>query len=154
MNSPARADIAAAQPYEEIGQHLRAAQQIAPLSDSGFGDQISLYDGATSFAATDISIPGNNALPVQLARRFNIENRPWYQGHLGGFGDWDLDVPHVEAVVTAELGWILNGANPNARCSDNTDVPDTHVTETSPGSAPLSMVYDGTKLHIPGAGDQ
>jgi len=39
----------ALEPYEEYGKHLRAAREVAPLSDNVFGDQVSLYNGATTF---------------------------------------------------------------------------------------------------------
>ena len=150
----AHADDNYAQPYEEYGKHLRTAREIAPMADNVFGDRVTLYDGLTSFGVTDITIPGNSALPVRIGRRFDVEARWWNTGHLGGFGEWSLDVPYIDAVVTAEKGWVLRGSTPYARCSDNIDVPDTVVSGTAPAAAPLNVVYDGTKLHIPGAGNQ
>jgi len=144
------------QPYEEYSQHLRTAQNVAALGDNAFGDQINLYNGATEFDVTDVSIPGNNALPVAVGRRFRIDQRRIDPGYLGGFGEWDLDIPYIEAVVTTEKGWILNGSTPYARCSDNTDVPNTYVSYYNSGLTPveLDLVYDGTKLHVPGEGEQ
>lgn len=141
-------------PYEEFGKHLRAAQAIAPLSDNAFGDRISLYNGATEFDVTDFAIPGNNALPVALGRRFTVDDRRMDPGYLGGFGDWDVEIPYIEAVVTTDNGWTLNGGS-SARCSDTTDTLNTSVPGMSgPVVAPLNIIWDGDKLHIPGEGDQ
>jgi hypothetical protein len=62
-------------PYEEHAKFTRAAQTVAPLTSELFGDQISLYSGATEFVVTDIDLPGNNGLPVQLRRGFKVEPR-------------------------------------------------------------------------------
>lgn len=153
--APAHAD--SLEPFEEFGNHVRAAQQVTPLSDSAFGDEVSLYNGATSFEATDISIPGNNALPVTLGRRFAVQARvhDMDPGNLGGFGDWDMEVPYIEAEVTAQNGWTLNGGSSN-RCSDTTDLLNTRVTQTYWVNlvAPLEKIGDGYQLHIPGSGEQ
>ncbi|HET7930287.1 MAG TPA: hypothetical protein VFL63_02720, partial [Rhodanobacteraceae bacterium] len=108
-------------PYEEFGKRIQAAQAVAPMSDNAFGDRISLYDGATGFDVTDFSVPGNNALPVSLGRRFQVQSWPkgLDPGNLGGFGEWDLDVPYLEAEVTTQNGWTLSGGS-SARCSDTT----------------------------------
>src|SRR6185437_13784584 len=151
----ARADATSGlDPYEEFGKHLRAAQAIAPLTDNAFGDRVSLYNGATEFDVTDFAIPGNNALPVELGRRFTVDDRRMDPGYLGGFGDWDLEIPYIEAVVTTDNGWTLNGGS-SARCSDTTDTLNTRVPGmVGPVVAPLNIVWDGDQLHIPGMGDQ
>jgi len=142
-------------PYEEFGKHLRAAQEVTPLSDNGFGDRVSLYNGATEFDVTDFAIPGNNTLPVELGRRFTVDDRRMDPGYLGGFGDWDLEIPYIEAVVTTDNGWVLNGNTPNSRCSDTTDTLITSVPGISgPVVAPLNIIWDGDQLHIPGMGDE
>ncbi|TAN06853.1 MAG: hypothetical protein EPN38_07305 [Rhodanobacteraceae bacterium] len=51
-------------PYQEFNQQIQAAQSVSPLTDAVFGDSVSLYTGATQFAVTDVSLRGNNALPV------------------------------------------------------------------------------------------
>lgn len=40
-----------------------------------FGEQIAPQSGALSFNVVDVSIPGNNALPVEFRRTLHI--RPW-----------------------------------------------------------------------------
>lgn len=63
-------------PYLEYRKRVEAAQSISPLDNGVFGDQVSLYNGATEFSVTDIDIPGNSALPVQLGRRLSVELQP------------------------------------------------------------------------------
>src|SRR5688572_22604070 len=58
--------------YVEYDKRLRASEQLSALGSELFGDEVSLYTGQTSFRHIDIDIPGNNALPVQLSRRYSI----------------------------------------------------------------------------------
>jgi YD repeat-containing protein len=135
----------AAQPYQEYRKHVEAAQTITALTDELMGDSVSLYNGATEFTATDIDLPGNNALPVQLRRRFSIEITPVGSGSLSdpnyrGAGNWDIDVPHISGVYGPQ-GWEA------ARCNDGNEpnVPTPfHVTD----------VWNGNTVHVPGAGDR
>lgn len=148
-------------PYEEYGKRISAAQEVAPIADSIFGDQVSLYSGATHFEATDLSIPGNNALPVAVGRELQIEDRrmvPVGEGALNGFGDWSLDVPYVWGTFTQQNGWTLGPNAATNRCSDTVDVPDTYLPPPGaigpPVPAQVSQVWNGNALHIPGQGDQ
>lgn len=149
-------------PYEEYGKRINAAEQVAPLSDSLFGDRINLYNGTTTFAATDVSLPGNNALPVSVSRELPIEDKravPADGGELPGFADWNLDVPYILATVTAQDGWTLRSTGATGatnRCSDNVDNIDTLLPMPSGGMgyAPYGQVWNGDHLHVPGAGDQ
>lgn len=148
--------------YEEYGKRIKTASDIAPLDDTVFGDQVSLYNGATTFEVTDVSLPGNNALPVALSRRLVIQDHrqtPTANGiGLHGFGDWDIDVPYISGSFTTYDGWTLYSATPGTdqRCSDNTDFPYTWVPMPGGGSgfAPYGQVWSGNNLHVPGQGDQ
>jgi RHS repeat-associated protein len=88
---------------EEYAKRSKAAQQISPLGDDAFGDNLSLYNGSVTFTATDISIPGNNALPVELSRYYVPSDASYPRT----FWSWDLDVPHVSAVhaYDSTSGW-------------------------------------------------
>ena len=44
---------------------------LAMQGDRSFGDMVNLYTGSLSFSQTDVSIPGNSALPVAIVRRFD-----------------------------------------------------------------------------------
>lgn len=146
--------------YEEYGKRIQAVREVAPVTDSVFGDQVSLYNGATNFHITDVSIPGNNELQVAVSRELSIQDKrgPDRNGDgLHGFGDWDLDVPYLEGTFTQQNGWTLYSANPGSanRCSDNASWPYTLVPiPGGTGFAPYGQVWNGNHLHIPGAGDQ
>jgi YD repeat-containing protein len=140
------------EPYEEFAKHLRAAQEVTPLKSDLFGDHVSLYNGSVEFDVTDIDIPGNSALPVRFGRRLEVEDRRRPTGHLGGMGDWDVEVPYIDGVFTREDGWTVQGTpytvQSYARCS----VPNTPYTFRSGTQdwAPAVLVWDGNQLHIPG----
>ncbi len=143
-------------PYDEYAVHLRAAQEVAPLTSSEFGDSISLYNGATEFNVVDIDVPGNNALPVQLRRRFDISDRRAQGGHLDGFGEWDLDVPYLEGVFAQEFGWQVNTTDPalrNNRCT-NPVQPYTLPPIKAENYGNPDTIWDGYQMHMPGGGFQ
>src|SRR3569623_3236998 len=58
-------------PEQEYKKLIRVSEDIQPLGENPFGENISLYDGSLSFEQTDVSLAGNGpALP--LRRRFNL----------------------------------------------------------------------------------
>ncbi|HEY3520751.1 MAG TPA: hypothetical protein VGK80_06895, partial [Rhodanobacteraceae bacterium] len=160
LSPAARANYDGVDYYEEYGQRIQSAQTISAESYNIFGDSTSLYNGQTSFEITDVSIPGNNALPVALSRRLAIVDQykmPVDGDGLHGFGDWDFDVPYIDGTFTQQNGWTLYSQTPGstARCSDNTDWPYTAVTIPGGlGFAPYQEIWNGNHLHIPGQGDQ
>jgi len=129
-------------PYIEYGKHVRASQTIGPLDEGMFGESVSLYNGSTSFAVTDIDVPGNNALPVRLSRQLKVELQPQagiaYDTLLRGVGNWDIDVPHMSATFDAANGW------PTQRCSGTTAPP--YVIN----AFLRHEVWQGVSIHIPG----
>lgn len=148
----------AVDPYEQYAQRIQAAQAVSPVSDAVFGDRVSLYDGATTFAVTDVSLPGNDALPVAVSRELAIRDLrqvPSNGGALHGFGDWSLDVPYIWGTFTWQDGWTLGAHAATDRCSDNTGYVDTSLPiPGGTGEVPYEDVWNGDQLHIPGAGDQ
>lgn len=88
---------------EEYARRLRSAEIVEPLRDDALGDQISVFDGSVQFRVTDISLPGNNALPVELVRLFNPRDVT-YVHHLG---NWQLDIPRISSVMPSNhtQGW-------------------------------------------------
>lgn len=132
-------------PYVEHEKRLRSAQEVAPLKSELFGDNISLYNGSVEFAVTDIDLPGNNALSVQLRRRFKVESMKEVEP-LGGFGVWDLDVPYMYGTFDALYKWNTSGNGVTGRCSQNW-LPEVHSPFT------LREVWHGNMMHMPGGGD-
>ena len=137
--------------YEDYTRDLRAAQETTPLTSAMFGDQVGLYSGGTQFDVTDINLPGNGGLPVRLGRHFLVQKAGQQMGSLGGFGEWDLEVPYIDGHFAAENGWEVQvPTNVNqgtySRCSVQTP-PYTIVSGTN---EPVYQIWDGNLLYIPG----
>ncbi len=138
---------------------VNAAEAIAPLGDSLFGDSTNYYTGATTFSVTDIDLPGNSALPVRLTRTHSATEArgPTAPGLLG---EWELETPHMRGVYSNALGWQVSGANPNARCSSSPLDMNPPPATTTVNGMPAAPTYDGedywagNTLSVPGAGDQ
>lgn len=77
--------------FEEYGKLIQRRGTVAAFGDDLFGERVGLYTGSLEFVQTDVSLPGNNSLPVSLGRRF-VPNQGLYDldGH---FADWDLEIP-------------------------------------------------------------
>jgi hypothetical protein len=91
---PAVARGAAVQISQEYGELIKG-RGITALKDDLFGDRVSLYTGVLEFLQTDVSLPGNNELPVMVSRYFSPRAGGRTSSH---FGDWDLDIPRLHGV--------------------------------------------------------
>jgi YD repeat-containing protein len=140
-------------PYEEFGKHLRAAQEVTPLKSDLFGDQVSLYNGSAEFDVTDIDLPGNSALPVQLRRRLVVDDRRLATGNIAGLGDWDLEMPYIAGTFTQLHGWTIGTADTGstARCS-NQGIPDMYDPPIAYAGS-YDKISDGNHIHVPGGAD-
>jgi RHS repeat-associated protein len=147
--------------------HMQGKAPVAPdaisaLGPNLFGDSLNLFNGSFRFEQTDISLPGNSALPVALVRTHS-PGRSWQVR--GSTADWDLDTPRIEGSFPIETGWVPIYDYPYKRCSSgNALVP---PTATRGGGRrlddePLPAATDflpweygaGINLVIPGAGSQ
>jgi len=151
--------------YDNFNQLIKPRTEISTLGPDLFGDKVALYTGTTEFEVTDVSVPGNNALPVAVGRRFVVEDRSKsVGGYPGAFGDWDLDIPHLHGVFSAAVGWQVSTAgSPNARCSVpsqfatsngliNATPPNVNGTNNFPFAS--AEYWAGNHLYIPGQGDK
>jgi hypothetical protein len=93
---------------EEYAKRLKSAQTVAPLTDSIFGDEISLFTGGVTFSATDVALPGNNALQVAFSRRLDFSDQTANKS----MGRWEIDLPRLSGIYPAGSPWV-----PSARCS-------------------------------------
>lgn len=132
-------------PHVEYEKRLRSAEMSGSLKGDLFGDSTNLYNGSTEFTVTDIDLPGNSGLPVQLRRRFKVETRKEVHP-LGGFGFWDIDVPYIYGTFPASTEWITGQPNSGGRCS-GLWLPKV----LSPHR--VKDIWNGNFLHIPGAGE-
>jgi hypothetical protein len=82
--------------YEEQYKLMRAPNAVVKVGADLFGDTINLYNGKLDFTQTDVSLPGNNALPVAVGRRISTGDHA-KEGR--AFGLWELDIPHIYGTV-------------------------------------------------------
>jgi RHS repeat-associated protein len=138
---------ATAQPWEEYSKLIESRQAVAAYGPDLFGDEVNLSNGALSFSATDIAIPGNNALEVALKRSYTVSDKRSYQSlNFQPFADWVLDTPRIEAVFAPS--WK------NQRCSVTT------IAAASPDPVSLGatflfpeMFWHGNQAQMPGGGE-
>ncbi|MFT4926651.1 MAG: hypothetical protein ACI8WB_002749, partial [Phenylobacterium sp.] len=69
----------------------RVTADVEHLGIGLMGDTVDPYSGSLSFRVTDVSIPGNSQIPVNLSR--SISNHGLNNGVLV---DWTLDIPRLE----------------------------------------------------------
>lgn len=144
---------------EEKGvERIDSARDIAPQRvDTVFGDNISLYNGNVIFDVVDVTIPGNNSLPVEIRRSLNVRERNGFYststaahvyGELGGFYDWSLNIPYLYGAFPESLGWQVSGDEPYSRCSNSNQPLDSSPYHSANDS------WDGYHMNIPGMGNE
>jgi hypothetical protein len=62
-------------PSQEYSNLIRSQSTGSPLGPGLLGESIDYYTGQTDFVTKDVSLPGNNGLPVALGRRYHVANR-------------------------------------------------------------------------------
>src|SRR5258705_8679793 len=85
--------------YFEQGLLIRSGEVIEALGPNLMGDSVNEYSGGLEFTQTDVSLPGNNALPVQVGRHKAVGTIQAYAG-TGLFANWDLDIPRLRTIAT------------------------------------------------------
>lgn len=149
-------DTAPPKSYFEQGILARSGETVEAQGPNLMGDQVNEYSGDLSFTQLDVSLPGNNALPVHVARHRGASTLQAY-GAGGLFGDWDLDIPHLNSVAAApHPNWYGSGSPTNfSRCSQFQEPPYTGIS-TYYGTMNYfaRTFWDGYHLHVPGKGDQ
>ncbi len=156
-------DITGTNFQEEYGRIVSGGESVSALDMGQFGESVDLASGKTEFTATDVSLPGNNAIPVTFGRSRSVENLG------GGFtrtlGDWEMDIPYMEGVFVAGQGWVVNVGTTipemKQRCAGPTE-PDGR--DIAPGPVLVGVggtdsvgpeeYWQGIHLHVPGQGRQ
>ncbi|WP_374437623.1 BPSL0067 family protein [Inhella sp.] len=101
-----------------------------------FGDRINLYNGSLSFQHTDLSLPGNNALPVALVRSHSPGRSHQVRGQLG---TWDIETPRIGGSFSQLRGWVTSSGGVD-RCSGFSLPPIVSVGGGGPSSSTLPSV--------------
>lgn len=102
--------------WEEFSKRIKASEKVEPLGPNLAGEVVSLSNGGLSFAATDVSLPGNNSLKVEFRRTYSVFSRKDY-GDLGMLADWLVDLPSISAVFAPN--WVLGLNDSTNRCSQD-----------------------------------
>lgn len=142
--------------YYEQNILSRSGETVEPLGPNLMGETLNEYSGGLGFSHTDVSIPGNSALPVAVGRVLAVGTR---QAVAGLFGDWDIDIPHLHTVAfTTSPDWYGGngfGTFNQSRCSQFTIPPvDRYVASNRFVDLRPEGWWDGYHLYVPGSGDQ
>jgi len=115
---------------------------LSQLENSLMGESHDIDTGALTFRHVDVSIPGNNSLPVTFARRADGRSHRQQNGiELGPLGYlWEVDLPYV--LTRVDQG---NSGNCDAVDSEGSRFSDSFVQES------LDI---GTKIYTPGGGER
>lgn len=153
---PGSGGSGAMRPWVEFRKQIEGAEQISAIGEGFAGEKVNLYDGTTSFSVTDISVPGNFDLPVQLVRSLaislQVQGLNAYDTTLRGAGNWDVDVPYLTATYPVVGNYPGGVGWPAQRCSNpGLSVPAPEVGQW--GAFWGSEIWSGISIHIPGGDD-
>lgn len=141
--------------WEEHSELVRSRQTIDPLGSDLFGENVNYYSGGLSFSHADISVPGNNALPVAVGRSYAVTDLRNKLVRDLPFADWDIDLPYVQGVYAAQSGWVRSGSPAGNRCSvvqfSDLEPPSYGTTEILITG---SDYWNGIQMNLPGRGSE
>lgn len=132
-------------PMEDWEKRQNADERLTAFGTDLLGDGIDPHTGSLSFQHTDVSIPGNNRLPVAISRR-RSQGMLYHKSVDAEFGDWELEVPRIK--VTSANAWTGN------RCSSHfsTSFPDVWLGQNT--LIRRREYSNGLVVDVPGAGSQ
>lgn len=172
--TPGAADAAIASPtvIEDYDGLVKGEAMVAITADGMFGDSTSLFDGATSFSAMDVSLKTNSGLNVGIGRKLamaSTANSAW-NDETAVFGpSWVLDVPNIHGTFDQRTGWVVRDREYQGpqfpetwqgsaqRCSvadySPPTMPDRDLSDRR-SSYSGSDYWAGNMINIPGQGEE
>mgnify|MGYP006869246302 CR=1 FL=1 len=130
----------------ELAQsRMEVKEQITPETTALFGDKVDLNMGSVTFQHKDISLKGNNALPVEITRTYRGSKNN--RGNNASFGDWVLDIPSI-TTTTLEYRPGLLSIIPGCGMGSPMWV------DTGFATVGAMQYWSGTSLDIPGVTHQ
>jgi YD repeat-containing protein len=131
--------------WEEFSKRISKSAQVKALGPDMFGDNIRLANGELSFEVTDISLPGNSRLPVELTRTYEMTSRKQYLPE-AMLADWQIKVPNISGMFAPN--WAnAEGLSDLTRCS-NFDGPPV------PNHFEVESFWSGLQVQMPGGGGE
>lgn len=173
----ARAEISSPTVIEDYDGLTKGVAVTALTADGMFGDSTSLFDGATTFTATDVALKTNSALTVSIGRKLSnagLSLNTWANTDpdKAVFGRyWVLDIPHIHGVFDRRTGWVVRDREyqgpdfPDSwrgstqRCSVADYTPPTVPDNVSSGPTKTPSYgptdyWAGNTINIPGMGEE
>jgi RHS repeat-associated protein len=138
----------ATDPRSELLSVIEPKVEMDQTSVSALGDDFNPATGTITFSATDISIPGNFAIPVELRRWVPSEDF-----NTGGPAGWKWNIPFIRGNFLdvrhgqsdAGYDWGTGANWRNGRNCDSTAESATYNVTFEAGT-----FWQGKLLHIPG----
>ncbi|MDF3012649.1 MAG: repeat protein, partial [Cellvibrio sp.] len=142
-------------PSEETAK-INSMQLLNMLTTNDFGESYDPATGTLSLAYTDVSLPGNSPLRVEVRRKFSSNLGTGRFTGLWELGDWSLDLPYVRGeFLKAEGQYISLSGNKGwsfgKECEGDVSTVNGRAWDSSGSSWPLSPshYWSGKFLHIP-----
>lgn len=144
-------------PEDEYRKLIKINEDIQPLGENPFGENISLYDGSLSFDVTDVSQRGTGPV-LELGRTLSAKDAlPFALNAKRPFGDWDLNIPRIETTTANQknvTGWQTSNDSTTGRCSYFNKPPVVSAILASDHPWEPNDWWDGYHLIVPGSGSQ
>jgi hypothetical protein len=149
-----------ATPDQEYQKLIQVDQNIEPLGEHPFGENINLYDGSFEFDVTDVNLRGNGpAITVGRTMKFWEWINTGVIGPQRPFANWDLDIPRIETIVSQANLWQTGGfplatQGTTQRCTNFKPPPGVSPPGTGTTGYSADDFWYGYHLLMPGQGDQ
>jgi len=140
-------------PMEDWYKRQSAEGRLTAYGDDIMGDAIDPHTGSLSFQHTDVSIPGNFALPVSVSRK-RAPGSVYHENEYAEFGDWELVAPRMKVTTAARgAGWGKTGF---ARCTSSyyESFPDLQIGRLDSTRLYAHEYSNGITFEAPGAGSR
>lgn len=147
--APSNAEVQT-DPQRDLMTVVEPKYERDPTSISPLGDDFNPATGTVTFSATDISLPGNFAIPVELRRWVTSDD-----ANTGGPVGWKWNIPFIRGNFLDvrdghdSTGW--NWGNPDTwRYGKNCTGSADSVIDNAGHKILPSAFWQGKLLHIPG----
>lgn len=160
---PASHALASKGIWEEYEKRVTSADTIGTIGPDQFGERIEFQRGGFSLRVTDVSLPGNFALPVEFTRTFMPKSMggamkgsaPENNERDGALGDWEIELPNIGGVFSQQKGWVNGNAENPGRCSSFALGPDLTINSAGGAGGSWFGAHEyshGVRLNLPQGG--
>ncbi|WP_417657110.1 RHS repeat domain-containing protein [Pseudidiomarina aestuarii] len=130
---------------------MEVKQQITPETTDLFGDRVDLNSGSVSFEHVDVSLRGNNELPVEIRRTYwGSKNN--FANNLS-FGDWNIAIPSITTTTMEYDSRLPSKPKVLSHLPNCGELPPSYV-DTQFATVGAKQYWSGDTLDIPGVTNQ